>query len=53
MISGIIASKTTDILRRLEAEKKIEIRVIGNNTRKKNAYYLNRDSKESIRIYYE
>lgn len=53
LINGIVISKTTDILRKLETDKKIRIETIGDNTRRKNAYYLRHDRGEEIRIYYE
>lgn len=53
LVQGISITETNNILKKLEDSKSIKINVIGNENRRKHAYYLNFKTEEKVRIYYE
>nr|DAF17933.1 MAG TPA: three-Cys-motif partner protein [Caudoviricetes sp.] len=53
LVQGISITETNNILKKLEDSNSIRINVIGNENRRKHAYYLSFKTEEKVRIYYE
>ncbi|WP_253722732.1 three-Cys-motif partner protein TcmP [Treponema sp. OMZ 787] len=53
LVQGVSLTETNNILKRLEDSNSIKITVIGEEKRRKHAYYLNFKTEEKVKIYYE